>query len=161
MREDRKVADCGPDRNVFRQHNPERTTTLQLRFCLWGRFNERLWTLNESRQALGWQAWHLHYRSFVGSWSAKILAELARRGLRCTWGGNALRTFLYLQWICCRYFYEWLCANLPLENFTDQKLRNDLCLSVRYIFFKDWIDKKENKLNHKWIEGKGLEKNGL
>jgi len=50
---------------------------------------------------------------------------------------------------------------LPLENFTDQKLTNDLCLSVRYIFFKDRIDKKENKLNHKWIEGKGLEKNSL
>jgi hypothetical protein len=49
---------------------------------------------------------------------------------------------------------------LPFENFTDQKLTNDLCLSVRYIFFKDRIDKKENKLNHKWVEGKGLEKNG-
>jgi hypothetical protein len=50
---------------------------------------------------------------------------------------------------------------LPLEDFTDQKLTNDLCLSVRYIFFKDRIDKKENKLNHKWTEGKSLEKNGL
>lgn len=48
---------------------------------------------------------------------------------------------------------------LPSEYFTDQTLTNDLCKSVRYIFFKDGIDKEE-KLNHKWIERKDVEKSG-
>ena len=66
--------------------------------------------------------------------------------------------FLFRQFYVA-IFVQVTRPGLPSEYFTDQTLTNDLCKSVRYIFFKDRIDKEE-KLNHKWIERKDVEKSG-